>query len=214
MFMLAALLWPVAAATRPAAKPSSEQQPVAGVLLVAKRDMMSPGFTQTVLLGFHHDASGSAGVILNRRTPHTLKDVFPEFDQDEAGRHALQFGGPVAPKSYLMLMRKEDLSGVQTVPGGITLSTDTDVLRALLERKKSPDDLRVFIGYAGWAGGQLENELARGAWHLTPATDELVFGNVSGMWERLIDKLDPPGVRVEASHRPQLADFNFPRTDW
>jgi putative transcriptional regulator len=208
--LLAALLWPGAAATRPAARPAVTV-PAAGVLLVAKRDMLSPSFAQSVVLLIKHDARGSLGVILNRRTRLTLQDVLPNLDTTQAARHTLRLGGPVAPQSLLLVMRKEAVAeGVERVTGDITTSTHLDVLRALIMRKKSPDDLRAYIGYAGWAGGQLEGELARGAWHLVPATEEHVFGEDEELWEQLIDQLDPPGIRVRAPSQPVVA---LPRSD-
>jgi putative transcriptional regulator len=208
--LLVALLWPGAAATRPAAKPSVTA-PAAGVLLVAKRDMLSPGFAQSVVLLIRHDARGALGVILNRRTRLTLQDVLPDLDAAQAARHTLRLGGPVAPQSLLLLLRKEAVAdGVERVTGDITASAHLDVLRALMMRKKSPDDLRVYIGYAGWAGGQLEGELARGAWHLAPATEEQVFGDETELWEQLIDQLDPPGIRVRVPSQPVVA---LPRSD-
>ena len=194
--LLAVLLWPGAAATRPAIKPSV-QRPAAGVLLVARRDMLSPGFAQSVVLLIKHDARGSLGVILNRPTRLSMQDALPDLDATQAARHALFLGGPVAPQAILLLMRKEAVvEGVERVTGDITASTHPDVLQSLMTRKKSPKDLRAYIGYAGWAGGQLEAELARGAWHLAPATEEHVFGDEAELWEQLIEELDPPSIRI------------------
>lgn len=201
--MLAMMLWPGVAATRPAAKPSA-QGPAAGVLLVARRDMLSQGFAQSVVLLIKHDARGTLGVVLNRRTRLTLKDVLPDLDAAQAARHALYLGGPVAPQSLTLLMRKEVLAeGVEPVTGEIVTSTHPDVLRSLMTRKKAPEDMRAFIGYAGWASGQLEGELARGAWHLAPSTTDLVFGDEAELWDTLIDKLEPPGIHVQAPLTPQ-----------
>jgi putative transcriptional regulator len=46
--------------------------------------------------------------------------------------------------------------------------------------------LRLFIGYAGWAPGQLDYEMARGSWRILPATDELVFAaEPRELWKQL-----------------------------
>ena len=46
--------------------------------------------------------------------------------------------------------------------------------------------VRLFVGYAGWSPGQLENELTEGAWLTTPATTDNVFNLAQGAWELLL----------------------------
>ena len=139
--MLALMLWPGVAATRPAAKPSA-QAPAAGVLLVARRDMLSPGFAQSVVLLIKHDARGTLGVVLNRRTRLTLKDVLPDLDAVQAARHALYIGGPVAPQALTLLMRKETVTeGVESVTGEIVMKdveVGEDALLPFVEGLKGP----------------------------------------------------------------------------
>jgi putative transcriptional regulator len=69
--------------------------------------------------------------------------------------------------------------------------------------KDAPTDmasLRFFIGYAGWAAGQLDREMALGSWHVVPASDETVFAeDPRALWERL----SPPRehrAAVQSSH--------------
>lgn len=204
--LLAVLVWPGVAATRPAARPAV-QAPTAGVLLVARRDLLSPGFAQSVVLLIKHDARGSLGVVLNRRTRLTLKDVLPDLDAVQAARHTLYLGGPVAPQALTLLMHKEAVTeGVEPVTGEIVTSTHPGVLRSLMTRKKAPEEMRAFIGYAGWASAQLESELARGAWHLAASTTDLVFGDEAELWETLIEKLDPPGIQVRGIPSEHVAE--------
>jgi hypothetical protein len=57
----------------------------------------------------------------------------------------------------------------------------------LLESASSALNLRFFVGYAGWAPGQLERELAHGSWHVLPATEEVVFAKDPGsIWQQLL----------------------------
>jgi putative transcriptional regulator len=44
---------------------------------------------------------------------------------------------------------------------------------------------RVFVGHAGWGGGQLEGELEQGAWLTTPATADFIFYEDTDLWEKV-----------------------------
>ena len=51
-----------------------------------------------------------------------------------------------------------------------------DVLRQLGTAEPPPSGIRFLLGYAGWGPGQLEDELALGAWIVAPVNREAVFG--------------------------------------
>ncbi len=166
------------------------------MFLIARRDLASPAFFQGVILLLRHDTSGSFGVIVNRRTRFHLHDLLPELESGAAARPVF-IGGPVAPHALVMLMRREKpAAGIERVTDEISFSVERAVLEALIARAKPVADLRFYIGYAGWGAGQLDAELARGSWYVTGAAVDAVFGDEEGLWERLIDRLDPPGIRV------------------
>jgi putative transcriptional regulator len=180
--------WPVAAQAAPAP----------GMLLVARRDLPDPNFHQAVVFLTAHGAGGSVGLIVNRRTRFRLADAMPDMADVEKVQHPLFFGGPVSRAQIVMLMRNErEAEQIERVTDEISFSADRDVLESVLARKKPASELRLYMGHAGWAPGQLGHELARGDWHVTKANAELVFGDdETTLWERLIRKLDPPGLFV------------------
>jgi putative transcriptional regulator len=48
---------------------------------------------------------------------------------------------------------------------------------------------RLFTGFAGWAPGQLEGELARDGWFVQAANADIAFRkDTNGMWEELVRK--------------------------
>ncbi len=62
-----------------------------------------------------------------------------------------------------------------------------NVDEALLATASNAAKLRFFAGYAGWAPGQLEHELALDSWHILPATEELVFAeDTDDTWRELL----------------------------
>jgi putative transcriptional regulator len=56
----------------------------------------------------------------------------------------------------------------------VGLTTSRDILQAVA-RGDGPRQLLVTLGYAGWAPGQLEHELAQNAWLTVQAKPEVIF---------------------------------------
>jgi len=170
-----------------------------GVMLVADRNLDGSYFQNAVVLLLQHDERGSIGVIVNRRTGFLLEQLLPGLPQVKKSGHVIYLGGPVSSDTLLMLMRHEKTApGVTSVLDGISFSPERKVLEALLGRRKPASDLRVYSGYTGWARGQLVNELAVGAWRVMRAEAAMIFrDNPDDLWDELIDRLDPPGIRVQ-----------------
>ena len=175
--------------------------PAVGMFLVARRNLPSPNFFNTVVLIIAHDARGTVGVIVNRRTRFDAGDLLPDLPAAKGAGHLVFVGGPVAPHRIVMLLRRERSGDtVERVTDEISFCADRDVLAALIARNKPATELRLYAGHAGWAPGQLDDELERGDWYLVNADAELVFGEDSEhLWRRLINRLDPPGIRVRGA---------------
>ena len=83
-------------------------------------------------------------------------------------------GGPVSPDAVIALARGKPDELDSFVPVLGDLGT-IDLAQDPLDLGGSLDRLRVFVGCAGWAPGQLENELAQNAWLTVPAQPEVIF---------------------------------------
>jgi len=124
------------------------------------------------------------------------------------------FGGPLGTHRVFMLMRQGDATDrAHQIVGDIYFSAHREVLEHLLEHKTSDSEMRLFLGYSSWSAGQLAGELTRGSWHLVEGNTEAVFDAGSGgLWEQLIDTLEPNGIevkwgeeglfKVESAHHP------------
>ena len=60
------------------------------------------------------------------------------------------------------------------VRDAIGLTTSKDILEAV-GRGEGPSRILVTLGYAGWSPGQLEEEMVRHGWHVTPGSDSVIF---------------------------------------
>ena len=145
---------------------SEPTPPLRGRLLVAAPPLVDPNFDRTVILVLEHGDEGSLGLVLNRPSATALADVLPDW-KAVADHPAVVFvGGPVSPDAVIALAR--GAGGAGWVPviddlGTIDLGGDPTLVAADLIA------LRVFVGYAGWAAGQLDDELAQHAWFVVDA---------------------------------------------
>ena len=71
---------------------------------------------------------------------------------------------------------------------------DADTARLYSETVRSRlRGLRVFAGYAGWDGGQLAGEIARGDWFVVPALpDDVLTGQGPQLWSRVLRRQGVP----------------------
>jgi putative transcriptional regulator len=138
--------------------------------------MPDPNFRDSVVLVMNNIAAAPAGIIINRPTRITIASIFPDLKHLAALDDKVYFGGPVELTSVSFLFRADTAPrNAIAVLDGIYLSTDGEVLKQLLGRERPMEGLRIFIGYSGWARGQLEAELARGDWKLAPANAGAIF---------------------------------------
>jgi putative transcriptional regulator len=145
-----------------------------GRLLVATPQLADPNFTRTVVLIVQHHEEGAVGVVLNRPTQVAVDEVLPRWATLASDPSVLFQGGPVSPEGAICLgrlqqpedqpegWRRLDVAGLEEL-GLVDLDAPPVMVASSLGR------LRVFAGYAGWETGQLEQEIASGAWYLLPA---------------------------------------------
>jgi putative transcriptional regulator len=150
----------------------TEVSSLTGRLLVASPALADPNFDRAVVLLLDHDAEGTLGVVLNRPTQVNVGDVLEPWAGLAGAPRVVFQGGPVSLDSALGLAvvpgeaRGPDADGplgwrrIHGAIGLVDLEAPPELLAAEL------GSLRIFAGYAGWRPGQLEDELAEGAWYV------------------------------------------------
>ena len=142
-----------------------------GQLLVATPALGDSHFERSVVLVLDHDEDGALGVVINRPTPVDVAEVLPVWQPLTTEPGVLFQGGPVALDSALGLALvpdpvEDEPLGWRRVVGRLGL-VDLDVPPEVLAAEVT--NLRIFAGYSGWDAGQLEDELAQGAWYVVSA---------------------------------------------
>jgi putative transcriptional regulator len=155
---------------------SSEAPLEKGMFLVASPSLRDPNFRQAVVLLCEYGPEGALGVIVNRPTAVLLAEALPQIPVLEGQRHVLYTGGPVQGNQVLILYRVvEEPSGSHHVFDGVYLGGNLNVLERVLTMPTPNETFRAFMGYSGWAPGQLENEMKTGSWLTLPGDTALVF---------------------------------------
>jgi putative transcriptional regulator len=183
-------LWGAVFASSAAGHPKPE--PKKGMFLVASESLKDPRFRQSVVLLIRFNDQGALGLIVNRPTRFVLEKVLPEAEVLTGRPDRLYFGGPVDLKAVLVLLETEKPPAASTPVFDNTHLTGIDqALEHLGKKEKANDRFRVFLGYAGWAPGQLQAEIARGDWQLVPAEEDILFRSApSTLWQELRETLN------------------------
>jgi len=160
-----------------------------GQLLIAGPRMGDPRFAHTVVLIVRHDRTGALGLVINRpfeeRSIKGLLAAVGRPDDTVEGKVRVYAGGPVeVGVGFILHSTEYHGSDTKPVDSHIAMSSDPDLLRDI-GHHKGPAKYLFAIGYAGWAPGQLEGELARQDWFTEPADPRLVFDDDrASLWER------------------------------
>lgn len=161
-----------------------------GGLIVATHELVDPNFAGTVVLLLDHDDDGTVGVVLNRPSELAVADTLPDRTTEVTRPRVLFAGGPVATDTVIAV-------GSGPVVGDRAWQPVTDGLGIVDLTERPPPALtalRVFVGYAGWAPGQLAGEIDEGAWWVVETTTDdrlradLLSGDPATLWRRVLTR--------------------------
>lgn len=169
--------------------PDSQPAPLlGGHLLLAGPELLETAFRRTVVLIAQHSLEdGAIGYILNRPAHKRVRDLLPAEQFSGIGDLEIYFGGPVGHEHLTFAALSWD--PIQRV---ILCQANLSDVQAK-EIRAGGGDVRGFIGYSGWAPGQIEGELAAQAWEIQrlESAELLVPGAAEELWSRLIREYSP-----------------------
>jgi putative transcriptional regulator len=159
---------------------ADEAKPLTAILILGRAELPDPSFADSLVLVMNNLGPGPVGVIVNRPTQIAVAELFPDLKRLAPLHDKVYFGGPVDFGSVWFLFRAAT-PPEHAIPAidGVYLSADKKLLLQLLGRDKPMEGLRIFVGHAGWAPGQLEAEINRGAWNLERANSDAIFNDKS-----------------------------------
>ena len=186
-----------------------------GQMLIAMPSMGDDRFARSVIYVCAHSTEGAMGIIVNQPAAHisfsdllVQLEVIPAADLIQLPSRAegvkVLKGGPVDTQRGFVLHSSDFFIENSTLPidEGISLTATLDILKAIA-RGDGPRSAILALGYAGWAPGQLENEIQHNGWLHCSADSELIFGqDTGGKYERALKKIgiDLGMLSSEAGH--------------
>lgn len=162
--------------------------PLGGSLLLAGTELLEPTFRRTVVLIAQHSLEeGALGYILNRPIHKRVQDLLPSEEFTGIGDLGVYFGGPVGKDHLTFAAISWDAHAQMLVCRTHLSAAQAKALRL------EGCDVRGFIGYSGWAPGQLEGELEAQAWEVQRPTSASILDNAfsEDLWSQLIRQISP-----------------------
>jgi putative transcriptional regulator len=155
-----------------------------GIFLVATEQLHHSSFRHAVILLTHYSERGATGLTINRPSGVQLQQAFPEVRQLQQNTDPLYLGGPVNTNAIFVLLRTRTPSKrMHHIANDVYFSTAENAFSQTLNPSTST---RTFAGYAGWAAGQLQNEINRGDWLMVHTSPKIIFEkDTDTLWQRL-----------------------------
>lgn len=189
-------------------------QSLEGQLLIAMPNMGDPRFERTVIYLCAHSREGAMGFVINRTmerpsVPDFLKQLNIIADgeertlSEELRRMPLHMGGPVEPgRGFVLHSPDYRAESTLRIDDDVSLTATLEILRAIAVGR-GPRAAMMTLGYSGWAGGQLEEEIVSNGWLTAPSDPELLFDTANDTkYERALQRLgiNPSLLSGEAGH--------------
>jgi putative transcriptional regulator len=186
-----------------------------GQMLIASPGMEDDRFARSVVYICAHSSEGAMGIVVNRPVggisfPDLLVklDIIPANEvirlPSSAGGVTVLKGGPVETERGFVLHSADFFikDSTLSIDDGICLTATLDILKAIA-RGAGPANAILALGYAGWAPGQLENEMQNNGWLHCSADRDLIFDNeIDTKYARAMEKIGirPGMLSSEAGH--------------
>lgn len=174
-----------------------------GHILIAMPNMADERFARSLVYLCAHSSEGAMGIILNQLAPSpTFEDLLEQLDivprmrgSEASGELAKQIrvhnGGPVESGRGFVLHSSDYFLENATLPisDAVALTTTLEILKAIADGR-GPEKALLALGYAGWAPGQLEQEIQDNGWLICAADNSLLFDpHLETKYDRAMRKL-------------------------
>jgi len=147
--------------------------------LIAMPNLLDPNFYQTVTYICTHNDEGAMGIVINRPLEFELGEILTQMKLTTSEKSVEQtpvyHGGPVyADRGFVLHETHNAWESSINVSDALGVTTSRDILEAIADGD-GPENALIALGYAGWASGQLEEEIKGNAWLNGPSDLDIIF---------------------------------------
>ena len=159
-----------------------------GRVLISEPFLNDTYFKRSVVLLTEHSEEGSVGFVLNKPVDLSVNDVLNDFPKVDA---EISIGGPVNTNTiHYIHTLGERLPNSVKVLDNLYWGGDFDILKDLIMLDSHlSDQVRFFLGYAGWSPKQLDSELSENAWLISEMkAEQIMRGPDNDLWRKILEK--------------------------
>lgn len=188
------------------------QSGIAPGFLIAAPSLRDPNFARTVVMLVEHGEEGTIGFIINRASDVTfeevtraakLEDAKPLSREGKLRPIPILTGGPVTGTGWVVFDPRT--TGDELESESVRVHEEISITsskRMLMADDEDMSRRYLFVGYAGWGAGQLDEELAQGSWLCVSLTPDILFDcPIEERWSRALKSagIEPGRVVIRAS---------------
>jgi len=174
-----------------------------GQVLIAMPGMEDSRFAGSVVYICAHSDEGAMGIVINQLSSEiTFVDLLEQLNITPEGGEAIRLpdldreipvlqGGPVETGRGFVLHSADYHieNSTLAIDSEVSLTATQEILRAMATGG-GPSSALLALGYAGWAPGQLENELRANGWLNCKAGSDIIFDrDLASKYRRSLEAL-------------------------
>lgn len=187
---------------------SNDVLPTRGKILISEPFLSDEIFGRSVILLIDHTDKGSMGLVINKQLPVILLDDLFEDLKPLEEKVPIYKGGPIGMDTLFYLHTLKNIPEALPIRKGLYLNGNFNAIKEYISQgNKINGHIRFFVGYSGWEGEQLDNEIKENTWLVSKeANTYLMNPNTKHMWKQALKKM---GSKYEAWSRfPQVPSLN------
>lgn len=163
--------------------------PEKGSILISEPFLQDAYFQRSVVLLIEHNANGSMGFVLNKKTNLVINDFFS--DLEKLSYIPIYLGGPVSSNRLFFIHTLGEM-----VPDSIKISDnlyfdgDFDIIKQyIIKGNPIEGKIKFFLGYSGWTKGQLGCEIKEDSWVVSHTVKDIMIAEGESFWRRSLETL-------------------------